>query len=339
MRRAPERRAAGTPPALDPAALALLERARALEKHAVGRLISVVEQDTEASRARRVALFRYLAAHGAEYPDAARIIGVTGTPGTGKSSLIGRVCLRLLERDATLRVAVLAIDPSSPVTGGALLGDRVRTQFPVGERRIFFRSQASRGNLGGVGRRTFAVTRLLRHLFDLVLIETVGIGQSEIDVTHLSDVTMLVLQPLAGDHIQFMKAGIMEVPDVFVVNKCDEEHLARRSVAELASVLEFAQVGGRPAPRVFQASAATGLGIDELATFLAEQAGLRPAPGQRRKQEGFFLRKAIAERYGRFGTDQMDQVFPGHALPDGATATLEELEDRVLAAIAARLRA
>jgi LAO/AO transport system kinase len=338
VRRAPERGAPGTVPAIDPATVALLERARALEKHAVGRLISLVEQDTEASRARRVALFRHLAAHGREYPDAARIVGVTGTPGTGKSSLIGRVCLRLLERDAALRIAVLAIDPSSPVTGGALLGDRVRTQFPVGERRIFFRSQASRGNLGGVGRRTFAVTRLLRHLFDLLLIETVGIGQSEIDVTHLSDVTMLVLQPLAGDHIQFMKAGIMEVPDVFVVNKCDEEHLARRSVTELTSVLEFAQAGGRT-PRVFQTSAVTGLGIDELAEFLAEQAALRPAPGRRRAQEAVFLRKAIAERYGCFGTDEMDRLFPGQALPDSSTATLEELQDRVLTGIARRLRA
>src|SRR5262245_9777779 len=194
---APERAAMAPAASLDAGTLALLERARALEKHAVGRLISVVEQDAEATRPRRAALFRHLAAHADRYPDAARIIGVTGTPGTGKSSLIGRVCLALLARHPELRIAVLAIDPSSPVTGGALLGDRVRTQFPVGERRIFFRSQASRGDLGGVGRRTFAVTRLLRHLFDLVLIETVGIGQSEIDVTHLSDVTLLVLQPLA----------------------------------------------------------------------------------------------------------------------------------------------
>jgi LAO/AO transport system kinase len=336
MRRAPERVASEPVPALDAATAALLERAAALEKHAVGRLISVVEQETEASRARRTALFRHLAAHPARHPDAARIIGVTGTPGTGKSSLIGRVCLRLLEQAPALRIAVLAIDPSSPVTGGALLGDRVRTHFPVGERRIFFRSQASRGDLGGVGRRTFAVTRLLRHLFDLVLIETVGIGQSEIDVTHLSDLTLLVLQPLAGDHIQFMKAGIMEVPDVFVVNKCDEEQLARRSLAELSSALEFAQMGGR-APRIFQTSAVSGLGIDDLAGFLAEQARLRPGPGARRAQEAFFLRKAIAERYGRFGTEEMDRVFPAGTLPAAAAAALEELEDRVLAAIRGRL--
>jgi putative protein kinase ArgK-like GTPase of G3E family len=156
-------------------------------------------------------------------------------------------------------------------------------------------------------------------------------------VTRLSDVTLLVLQPLAGDHIQFMKAGIMEVPDGFVVNKCDEEQLARRSLAELTSALEVAQMGGR-APRIFQTSAVSGLGIDELAGFLAEQARLRPGPGVRRAQEAFFLRKAIAERYGRFGTDEMDRVVAVGTLPDGSETALEELEDRVLAAIRARLR-
>lgn len=337
MPRAPERAGDPPAPALDAATTELLERAAALDKHAVGRLISLVEQESDASRARRTALFRHLAAAGDRHPDAARLVGVTGTPGTGKSSLIGRVCLELLARDSAVRIAVLAIDPSSPVTGGALLGDRVRTHFPVGERRIFFRSQASRGDLGGVGRRTFAVTRLLRHLFDLVLIETVGIGQSEIDVTHLTDTTLLVLQPLAGDHVQFMKAGIMEVPDVFVVNKCDEEQLARRSLAELNQALEFAQVGGRT-PRIFQTSAVTGLGIPELAGFLGEQARQRPMPGARRAQEAFFLRKAIAERYGRFGTDEMHRLFAGRPLPASDEAALEELEDRVLGAIRARLR-
>lgn len=328
---------AAAPPALDDATRDLLERAARLEKHAVGRLVSLVEQESAESRSRRAALFRYLAAHPDRHPDAARIVGVTGTPGTGKSSLIGRVCLRLLEREPDFRIAVVAIDPSSPVTGGALLGDRVRTQFPVGEPRIFFRSQASRGDLGGVGRRTFAVTRLLRHLFDLVLIETVGIGQSEIDVTRLADLTMLVLQPLAGDHVQFMKAGIMEVPDVFVVNKCDEEHLARRSLAELASALEFAQVGVR-SPRIFQTSAVSGLGVEEVATFLADQARVRPGPGVRRAQEAFFLRKAVAEAYGRFGTDEVERLFPGGTLPGPEANALEEIEDRILASIRSRIR-
>ena len=334
---APERTPGASPPALDAATAVLLERAAALEKHAVGRLVSLVEQESEVGRPRRATLFRALAARPDRYPDAARIVGITGTPGTGKSSLIGRACLALLEGEPALRIAVLAIDPSSPLTGGALLGDRVRTQFPVGERRIFFRSQASRGDLGGVGRRTFAVTRLLRHLFDLILIETVGIGQSEVDVTHLADLTMLVLQPFTGDYVQFMKAGVMEVPDVFVVNKCDEESLARRSLTELTSALEVAQVDG-PAPHIFQTSAATGLGIAEVAAFLAAQARLPPAAGARRAQEWFFVQKSVAEGYGRFGLAELERLYPGGRLPPAQQASLEEIEDRVLAAIRARIR-
>jgi LAO/AO transport system kinase len=324
-----------SPPALDDATRDLLEHAQRLDKHAIGRLISLVEHDGDETRARRAALFRHLRAHPDALPDQARLLGVTGTPGTGKSSLIGRVCLELLRDDEGIRIAVLAIDPTSPLSGGALLGDRVRTHFPVGERRIFFRSQATRGGLGGMGRRTFAVTRLLRHLFDLVLIETVGIGQSEIDVTHLSDRTMLVMQPLAGDHVQFMKAGIMEVPDVFVVNKCDEEALARRSLLELQSALDVVTGAGDDGPpRIFQTSARTGLGVEALVAYVAAEAGHPVDPARRQAQEAFFLRQAIAERYGRFGLEQLDVVLAGWTAP----WSYDEVEDRALAAVRARLR-
>ena len=322
-------------PPLDDVCRDLLERAASLDKHAIGRLISLVEHDGDDTRPRRAALFRHLRAHPQAFPDQARILGITGTPGTGKSSLIGRVCLELVRNDARIRIAVLAIDPTSPRSGGALLGDRVRTHFPVGERRIFFRSQASRGDLGGMGRRTFAVTRLLRHLFDLVLIETVGIGQSEIDVTHLSDRTVLVMQPLAGDHVQFMKAGIMEVPDVFVVNKCDEAAHARRSLLELQSTL--AVVSGATedgAPRIFQTSARTGLGVDALVAYLAEEARRPADPVARRGQEAFFLRKAIAEQYGRFGLEQLEAVLADPSAP----WSYDEAEERALAAARTRIR-
>jgi LAO/AO transport system kinase len=323
------------PPSLDDATRELLERAASLDKHAIGRLVSLVEHDGDDTRARRAALFRHLRARAEVLPDRARILGITGTPGTGKSSLIGRACLELLGGDERIRIAVLAIDPTSPRSGGALLGDRVRTHFPVGERRIFFRSQATRGGLGGVGRRTFAVTRFLRHLFDLVLIETVGIGQSEIDVTHLSDRSVLVMQPLAGDHVQFMKAGIMEVPDVFVVNKCDEEALARRSVLELQSALELATGAGRDgSPRVFQTSARTGLGLDALVAYLAEEAGRPVDPAVRMAQETFFLRKAIAEEYGRFGLEQLEVVLADRTAP----WSYDVAEARCLAATRARIR-
>ena len=117
---------------------------------------------------------------------------------------------------------MLAVDPSSQVSGGALLGDRTRMRFPPDERRLFFRSQASESDLGGLGPSTFQVCRLLTRLFDCVMIETVGIGQSEADIRHLADRVYLVLQPLGGDEVQFLKAGIIEVPHAFILNKCDE---------------------------------------------------------------------------------------------------------------------
>jgi len=316
-----------------------LEQARALEKHAVGRLISLVEHDGEETIGRRTALFRHL--RGAGVPDRARILGITGTPGTGKSSLIGRLCLELVRRDPAIRIAVLAIDPSSPRSGGALLGDRIRTSFPVGERRIFFRSQASRGDLGGIGRRTFAASRLLRYLVDLLLIETVGIGQSEVDVTRLADRTALVMQPLAGDHVQFMKAGIMEVPDVFVVNKCDEEALARRSLVELTSSLEFARIaepGGQDPPRIFQTSAKTGLGIDELATYLHDEAQVVTDPARRRAQERFFLEKRITDGWGRFGLAASAVVLDAAMAEPVEGWSYDDVETAAIAAIGRRIR-
>lgn len=324
----------------DAQTLRLLARAAELEKHPLARLISLVEQEHDAGRARRAALFRHLRAESSAHPVRARIVGFTGTPGAGKSTLIGRLALEMLAVDATVRVAVLAIDPSSVESGGALLGDRLRTHFPVGERRIFFRSQATQGDLGGVGRRTFAVTRLLRHLFDFVFVETVGIGQSEIEITQLADATALVLQPLAGDHVQFLKAGVMEIPDLFVVNKCDEERLARRSVYELETALRSVRVGtshdGVPL-RVFRTSALRGTGVAELAAFLAAQVP-RPDAATLGRRERHFLAKAIAERYGRFGVDELERAVAGLPPAVASRAVYEDLEDVALAAIRARIR-
>ena len=332
--REPARRAPA-PPALDTGVQTLLERAARLEKHPLARLITLVEQEHDAGRAVRAALFRHLAAHSDTYPARARVVGITGTPGSGKSTLIGRLALELLRADATARIAVVAIDPSSAESGGALLGDRVRTHFPVGERRIFFRSQATDGDLGGVGRRTFAVSRLLRHLFDFVFVETVGIGQSEIEVTALADLTALVLQPLAGDHVQFLKAGVMEVPDLFVINKCDESALARRSLHELRAALDTARIG-RVAHPIFQTSALHGTGITELADHLRKTAR-RPDGASLRRRERHFLSRAVAERYGRFGVEELERVLA--AWPDrGRHASYEELEAAALEAIRGRIR-
>lgn len=332
-----ERPARGAP-ALDSATRALLDGAARLQKHPLARLISVVEQEHDAGRARRAAVFRHLRDHPETFPLRARVIGVTGTPGSGKSTLIGRLALELLAAGPAVRVAVLAIDPSSVESGGALLGDRLRTRFPVGEPRIFFRSQATHGDLGGVGRRTFAVTRLLRHLFDFVFVETVGIGQSEIEVTALADATVLVLQPLTGDHVQFLKAGIMEVPDVFVVNKCDEAKLARRSVHELRAALDCARIArpdGRSGHHVFQTSALHGTGVPELAGFLRRHVAA-PDAAALRATERHFLEKAIAERYGAFGVEELRRFHAARG-DRPAGGGYEELEAAALDAVRARV--
>ena len=148
-----------------------------------------------------------------------RVVGITGAPGAGKSTLVGALAPALIAGGDAL--AVVAVDPSSPTSGGAFLGDRTRVRFPPDEPRLYFRSQASRGQLGGLAPSTFHVCRLLARLYDTVLVETVGVGQSEIDVAHVADATWLVIAPHGGDEVQFMKAGLMEVPDGFVLSKDD----------------------------------------------------------------------------------------------------------------------
>lgn len=227
--------------------------------------------------------------------------GITGTPGAGKSTLIGAIGNRLMALNPNLRMAVLAIDPSSHVSGGSLLGDRTRVRFPVDEDRLFFRSQASSGELGGMSPATFQVARLLHYLFDLVLIETVGIGQNEIEIQKLADRVYLVLQPFAGDQVQFLKAGIMEIPHVFILNKCDEKDAARRSFHALKTSLEFARPGESDI-RIFQTSAVSGIGIDDVCEDLlafCANAGDRESI-LRPKEEKYFARW-VAEEFGRHG--------------------------------------
>jgi LAO/AO transport system kinase len=204
-----------------------------------------------------------------------------------------------------LSVAVLAVDPSSQSSGGALLGDRTRTQLPVSNPRIFFRSQASDLDLGGVGRKTFQVVRLLRYFFDLVIIETVGIGQSEVEVKTLSDHTVLVMQPLAGDQVQFMKAGVMEVPDTFVVNKCDEDSLAKKSYHLLKSSLKLVHIyvgaEGDGNKQIFLTSALKQKGIGELADFVMSQISLAGNRQSLQNLEAYYLKKQVACVYGTYG--------------------------------------
>jgi LAO/AO transport system kinase len=268
------------------------------DKRVVARLVTAFEDPRPAARTRRQELVAALDAAGAPH---GRIVGFTGTPGAGKSSLVGELALRLVAGPGAPTVAVVAVDPSSPVSGGALLGDRTRVRFPIGDRRLYFRSQPSGGEVGGLARATFQACRLLTRLFDVVILETVGIGQSEIEVVRLADMTFLVLQPHGGDHVQFMKGGIMEVPDVFVVNKVDLPG-AHVTVNALRASLRLGAPGRADRP-VLKTSARTGEGMAELAAAVLAA----PGPGLAEREQAFF-RRWVESEYGRWGEGRLAKL-------------------------------
>ncbi|RMF19031.1 MAG: protein kinase, partial [Candidatus Dadabacteria bacterium] len=272
------------PPAIDELVRGALDR----DRFSIARLITLFEDGRPDAPEKRRSVLAALRDAGRQ--PAARIIGITGTPGAGKSTLIGELATRLIAASDDLSIAVLAVDPTSPTSGGSLLGDRTRVQFPLDEPRLFFRSQPSRLELGGLGRDTFQAVRLLVHLYDALFIETVGIGQSEIEIRDLADRTYLVMQPLAGDQIQFMKAGIMEIPDAFVINKADAEQEARRTLTALRSIIRLARPG-HPDERtpIFLTSCRTGRGLDELTEDMLS-AIRGPQRSFREREQHFFAR-------------------------------------------------
>src|SRR5688572_4462464 len=213
-----------TPRKSDPAAL--VERMLSGDRLALARLITQVENRTEAVPAIMKAVHPR-AAH-------AYVVGVTGPPGAGKSTVVDRLTAALRAEGQT--VGIIAVDPSSPFTGGAVLGDRIRMQAHALDAGVFIRSMATRGSLGGLARATGEAAKLLSAFgHDWVLIETVGVGQTELDIMKIADTTVVVLVPESGDAIQTMKAGLMEAADVFVVNKAD-----RAGAPALMAELKFA---------------------------------------------------------------------------------------------------
>ena len=239
----------------------LVRRATDAEPRAVARLISLVENDSP--------VLREIAAALAPYGGHAQVVGLTGSPGVGKSTSTSALVTAL--RAAGKRVGVLAVDPSSPFSGGALLGDRVRMQDHATDPDVFIRSMASRGQLGGL---SAAVPQGLRVLdaarCDVVLVETVGVGQAEVEIASLADTTLLVLAPGLGDGIQAAKAGIIEIADVFVVNKAD-----RDGADQVARDLRYMQsLGGRHSdagawrPPIVKTVAARGEGVDDVLAAL-----------------------------------------------------------------------
>lgn len=322
-------------PDSDVALADLVERARAREKAAVSRLIGVFEDSRPAAADDRARVLAALDAHDDGAPCV--VLGVTGTPGSGKSSLLARLTVAALAADADLSIAVVAIDPSSHVSGGALLGDRTRMRAPLDERRLFFRSQASATELGGLSPSTFQVCRLLTRLFRCVVVETVGIGQSEADVRHLADRVYLVLQPLGGDEVQFLKAGIIEVPDAFVLNKSDEPS-AESSFHQLKGSLGLARPFDAEPPEIHRTSARTGAGVPELTEAVLE-AIATTRPRTHAEREPHFLERWVTDEWGRQGRRHLVDALggaPAHlAASGGFDAAQVVFDESIRATLAA----
>jgi LAO/AO transport system kinase len=263
------------PAASDPAAT--VQRARDGDVRALGRLLSWVENGAPELRPVLAAV--------APLTSQARVVGLTGSPGVGKSTVTGALVAAYRERGH--RVGVLAVDPSSPFTGGALLGDRVRMQQHATDTRVFIRSMASRGHLGGLSRATPQALRVLDAAgFDPILVETVGVGQDEVEVASLADSTLVIVAPGLGDAIQAAKAGILEIGDLFVVNKSDKPG-AQETVRDLRGMIALAQRHkGDWKPPIVSTIASAGDGIGDLAHALDRHwAWLdKSGTGERRQQ-------------------------------------------------------
>jgi LAO/AO transport system kinase len=243
----------------DPAAA--VAAARDGDARALARLISLVENGSPQLRAVMKAI--------APLTGRARIIGLTGSPGVGKSTVTGALIRAYRGSERGLRVGVLAVDPTSPFSGGALLGDRVRMQDHATDDGVFIRSMASRGHLGGLAWTAPQAIRILDAAgFDVILVETVGVGQAEVEIASLADSTLVIVAPGMGDSIQAAKAGILEIADIFAVNKSDRPG-AQEAVRDLRTMLAMARYGESDwKPPIVSMSAVGGEGIDDLAARL-----------------------------------------------------------------------
>jgi LAO/AO transport system kinase len=278
----------------------------ARERDAVAEALNLVEDRRAGQRAAALELLDTLERE-TPFPGAPRI-GITGPPGAGKSSLLDALVRQLRPRGE--RLAIVAVDPSSPTSGGALLGDRIRVRAAAADPGVFLRSMAARDRLGGLSEATRAAVVILGAAFDRVFIETVGVGQSEVEAAALVDTLAYVANPGTGDWLQFMKAGVLEAPDVFVVNKADLGVAARTTAAELEGGVGLGDAGSpfaladwkRP---VILVSAREGTGIDALvAAFDAHRSALAAggalAARRRHSCESWVL-TGLERRYGSFG--------------------------------------
>ena len=282
----------------------LIARARSGDKRSIARLLSAVENDEPSAPAVLKAL----------YPKTgqADVVGITGPPGGGKSTPVNR--LAGLYRETKMRVAIVAVDPSSPFTGGAILGDRIRMQERSLDDGIFIRSMASRGHAGGLARATARLVNVLDALGNgVVIVETVGVGQEEVDVVSVADTVCLVTVPGLGDDIQAIKAGVLEIADVLVVNKADRPG-ADETVRDLAQMLSLAKDPSWKPP-IVRTAARSGEGIEQLVDAIAKHRAWAEESGERtrRRREAArsevltLLREALLRRLeGRIGDARLD---------------------------------
>jgi LAO/AO transport system kinase len=237
-----------------------VERLRNGDPRSLARAISTVENGEADSSELLKCLF--------PHTGHARILGMTGAPGAGKSTLVDQLAKHYRKQNQT--IGIIAVDPTSPYSGGAILGDRIRMQDHFADPGIYIRSMATRGSLGGLARTTADVTTVLDASGrDLIMIETVGVGQDEVDIVRLADITVVILVPGMGDDVQTIKAGIMEIADIFVINKCDREG-AERVEREIRAMQSLAVRSDNWTPPIVKTVASEGQGIADLATTIGQ---------------------------------------------------------------------
>lgn len=305
---------------------ALVEGVRLRRVRDIARAITLVENQSAEGRALMEALTQ-------DAPRRSRTIGLTGAPGVGKSTMTAALIAAYREQGSV--VGVLAVDPSSPFSGGALLGDRIRMQSHSADPGVFIRSMASRGHLGGLAATAGQVLRVFDAAgFDVVLIETVGVGQSEVEIAAAADTTVVLVAPGMGDGIQAAKAGILEIGDVFVVNKADREG-AQATARDLRQMIALATDDGTWIPPVVNAVASTGEGIADVVAAVdshhswAEDSGELDRRRERRAREEILseLSSAVRRHITSDGSAALlrtcaQDVAHGRATVDGAVERL-----------------